>query len=187
MSDRDYITQRHVHLTSPEELFRYYAPHRVEGYCRECPLYGRFWSCPPHPFSGRAYLSPFSQALLLAERITRNPAVPATRTLEEIFQEARRLLGEELRIFVEGKENLEVLIAGNCYHCPRCSREEGQPCRFPEKRRYSLESLGFLVSDMIQEKLALPLEWPSQGQEPAALVAVALVVAKDGEVLRELL
>ncbi|WP_018525107.1 DUF2284 domain-containing protein [Alkalispirochaeta alkalica] len=184
MIPRDYLTSRSTRLVPAETLLAWYEPLRVEGYCRACPFYGSFWSCPPHPFSGEAFLRPFSWALVVAERITRDPRVHPRRPLEEIFQESRRELGQELLRFLSvqppGEErSLEVLIAGNCYHCSRCSRDEGKPCRFPRKMKYSLESLGFLVSDMVQELLDLPLEWPSPGQEPAALVAVALILSHE--------
>ncbi len=67
-----------------------------------------------------------------------------------------------------------ALNAGSCILCPEgCTRPEGKPCRFPDKRRYSLESLGADITATIGDLLGIELKWDREGKLPEYYTLVA--------------
>ena len=68
--------------------------------------------------------------------------------------------------------------AGRCLVCERCARRDAQPCRFPEKLRYSLESLGANVGALVADKLGAPLQWGTKDAPPEYFVLVGAMLTK---------
>lgn len=64
------------------------------------------------------------------------------------------------------------LSAGSCTKCTVCSRETGEPCLYPDKMRYSIESLGGNVGLTIEKLMGLRLEWMEEGRLPHHFVLV---------------
>ena len=57
------------------------------------------------------------------------------------------------------------LSAGSCHRCKNgCTRTQEKPCRFPEKMRYSIESLGGNVGLTIEKLMGIKLEWIEEGK-----------------------
>ena len=59
-----------------------------------------------------------------------------------------------------------------------CKRTEGQPCRFPDKMRYSIESLGGNVGLTISRLMGIELEWMKEGTMPRYFVLVSGLLVK---------
>ena len=60
-----------------------------------------------------------------------------------------------------------ALTAGPCRICPDgCARVQGEPCRFPERKRHSLESLGGDITATLKDILGIDLIWDSDGRLP---------------------
>jgi predicted metal-binding protein len=94
-----------------------------------CSQYGKRWSCPPHAMDQAGFdelLGCYSQALLVAGQ-------PPLRDFQE------KLLGLEREAFLGGFKKALVFSGGPCCWCESC---DDTMCRFPEKRRPSLESCG---------------------------------------------
>jgi predicted metal-binding protein len=94
-----------------------------------CAAYGRRWSCPPHSMDQTAFrelLSCYSRALLVAGQ---PPLLAFQGHLLELEREA----------FLGGFKKALVFSGGPCSWCASC---DDRQCRFPEKRRPSLESCG---------------------------------------------
>ena len=94
-----------------------------------CSQYGNRWSCPPHSMDQAGFedlLGCYSRALLVAGQ-------PPLRD----FQDA--LLELEREAFLGGFKKSLVFSGGPCCWCESC---DDIKCRFPEKRRPSLESCG---------------------------------------------
>ena len=58
------------------------------------------------------------------------------------------------------------------------ARRDKEPCRFPEKLRYSLESLGANVGALAADKLGAPLQWGTKDAPPEYFVLVGAVLTK---------
>ena len=94
-----------------------------------CSQYGKRWSCPPHSMDQAGFqelLGCYSRALLVAGQ-------PPLRDFQE------KLLGLEREAFLGGFKKALVFSGGPCCWCEECDDTQ---CRFPEKRRPSLESCG---------------------------------------------
>jgi predicted metal-binding protein len=94
-----------------------------------CSQYGKRWSCPPHVMDQAGFqelLGCYSRALLVAGQ----PPLAS-------FQE--QLLELEKTAFLSGFTKALVLSGGPCSWCDHCAEQQ---CRFPEKRRPSLEACG---------------------------------------------
>lgn len=94
-----------------------------------CSLYGKRWSCPPHALDQTGFeelLGCYSRALLVAGQ-------PPLRDFQE------KLLGLEREAFLGGFKKALIFSGGPCCWCESC---DDIKCRFPEKRRPSLEACG---------------------------------------------
>jgi len=94
-----------------------------------CMFYGKKWSCPPHSLTTDEFkelLGCYSKAIVVAGQ----PPLPD-------FQ--NKLLELEKEAFLNGCKKALVFSGGPCTWCESCAENQ---CRFPEKRRPSLESCG---------------------------------------------
>ncbi|OGU16002.1 MAG: hypothetical protein A2076_05025 [Geobacteraceae bacterium GWC2_53_11] len=108
-----------------------------------CSQYGTRWSCPPHAMDQGGFeelLGCYSRALLVAGQ-------PPLRDFQE------NLLGLEREAFLGGFKKALVFSGGPCSWCESC---DDTRCRFPEKRRPSLESCGCDVF-ALAESCGIPL------------------------------
>ncbi len=162
-----------THLTTMETLYQHYKPVEVESYCSACPNYGRIWSCPPFDFDVTTYLAPYSHVLIIGVKTTD-------------FEVTRRRFGDILKGISETMEieAIEVLIAGNCYHCEVCTKTIGEPCILKEGTKYSLEALGFHVGDICEHILDAPLDW--SGSE-GTFMTVGAILSNSKEMLEALI
>ena len=94
-----------------------------------CMFYGKKWSCPPNSMSADEFKE-------LLGCYSRGIVVVGQPPLED-FQ--RRLLDLEKEAFLNGYKKALVFSGGPCTWCESCDEIQ---CRFPEKRRPSLESCG---------------------------------------------
>lgn len=94
-----------------------------------CMFYGKKWSCPPNSMGADEFkelLGCYSKAIVVAGQ----------PPLQE-FQ--NKLLDLEAAAFLNGSKKALVFSGGPCTWCEHCDDNQ---CRFPEKRRPSLESCG---------------------------------------------
>lgn len=169
-------------LTVEECLEKYVDVEKYLGFCRECPNYGKCWSCPPYDFDPLDIWRSFDWLEILAFQITpeseeaRKQAAEDPRVLLAPFRAS--LDGELTQMEAEIPDSLR-LNAGRCLVCPVCARREGEPCRYPEKMRCSIESLGGAVGDIAAQVLHTPLLWGKNGEAPAYYVLVGGLLRKE--------
>lgn len=114
--------------------------------CSRCENYGKNYSCPP--LSGnleenKARFTKYEHAIIVNKVIYLGQYYELMQSSGEEFGK----LIDELRKLLEGKP---VMIAGpgGCRLCEKCACLTDEPCRFPDKRRYSLEGSGMDVVTM---------------------------------------
>lgn len=166
-----YTTEWIENKVSIDTLLKYYDHMKVENYCKNCENYQRIWSCPPHNFNTYDYLKAYKWADLYALKIN-IPAGTSKDDLMSIFQKERRAFGNKLMAM---EDNSHALIAGNCYQCNVCMRQENKACILKDKRRYSLESLGLIVSEITSNLLGIELKWTEEGQSTYLVTVGALL------------
>lgn len=157
-------------------------------YCKQCPNYNQIWSCPSYDFDVEEYWKQYKHLHLYGRQIIfDNAARTRTYTEEEMNQLLEHVLSKEKQILAEQLFALETdnpgsisLSAGNCQYCGKdnCSKKENQPCRYPDKMRYSIESLGGNVGKTISNLFHIELEWMEEGKLPSHFVLVSGLLTK---------
>ena len=172
-------------LPVKEWLERYCVPEKFALACQGCPDYGRVWSCPPELPPASELFAPFERVHLIGMKVvykkeTREAATSPEKTdrlRAATYGKAKRVLLESLLELEKSIPGSWSIAAGRCELCRRCAREDGLPCRMPERLRYSFSGFGFDLTRMASEALGLELLWSPQGL-PAYNVAVAALLER---------
>lgn len=176
-------TEVYVHKLPIGELLENYR--NVETFlesCQLCPNYGKVWSCPPDLPDINGYLEPYEDMFVIAVKIiypdeTRELAKTDADTAlirEQTYEQVKKKLLLGLLAVEEECQVGKCLGAGRCILCEHCTREDGKPCRYPHKRRYSVTGFGFDFTKILQEFFEIPMLWSSKGL-PCYDVAVAML------------
>jgi predicted metal-binding protein len=157
---------------------------KVQTYCInsyfKCPSYGHSWACPPEAPYLEQEISKYNTYYLifvkfnLREFIEReklkHPEKNETNVRNVFFMNnfLRENLEEEILLFINGQDNLYdeklILWDGFCRICSNekdkgCNYDTGDPCRYPDKKRYSMEAVGIDVTQTVRN-LNFNIEWP---------------------------
>lgn len=168
-------------LTVPEWLEKYCRPEKFVPLCRECPQYGKNWSCPPGMTTAEALAGDYRYVQVIGlkvkydEQVLREAEHSPQRTEElrqETYEAAKKKLLQALLALEREFPGSKTIMAGGCTLCRTCARVQGEPCRYPEKMRYSYSGLGFDLGRISEELLGMPLLWQKRGL-PAYTVAIA--------------
>lgn len=142
--------------------------------CKDCPSYGKRWSCPPYDFSVRTLWGQYSSILLYEEKIP-IPAEYREKTYEQdalnelcraLLAPVKRKMTDDLLALERHYPNSLALFPGTCELCERCSKENGEPCIHPVMMRYSIESLGGNVAQAVQIYFDDTILWAKDGHLP---------------------
>ena len=182
-----YTTEVFVKQLPKEDVFeRYVRKEEFAEACKQCPFYGKMWSCPPDMPSLEDYLKKQNTVYLIGVKVNYSEALQREGNTPEKAQEIRDdsyekvkrnlllVLLELEKIVSEGK----CIGAGRCGLCKECTREQGKACRYPAMRRYSIAAFGFDCGVMMKEQLKLELQWKADGSLPEYDMAVAAIFAQ---------
>jgi predicted metal-binding protein len=147
-------------------------------YCKECRNYEAVWSCPSYDFDPEDYWKEYDEFLVVARKIIFGPDVDVERSFE-IMHEVKNDMSLELYELEKEYPGSISLSAGSCSMCKEgCIRTEGLPCRYPDKMRYSIESLGGNVGKTVSKLMGYELEWVEEGKLPSYFVLVGGLLKK---------
>ncbi|TFG11948.1 MAG: hypothetical protein EU535_06695 [Promethearchaeota archaeon] len=151
----------------------------------KCPFYGHSWSCPPNSPYLEKVLETYKEFYLIysmfdLEEYIKKEKKRTNRSeffIKNTFLLTKSMensdLEEEFTKFLEKYNNKHrrklLLYDGTCKVCKlqgkdNCTYDSGEPCRFPNEKRYSMESVGIDVISTIRElkrKKILNIEYPS--------------------------
>ncbi|WP_432748627.1 DUF2284 domain-containing protein [Pectinatus frisingensis] len=148
-------------------LGKYQERERFLRYCKDCHKYNTRWSCPPLDFDPNEYLAPYKYSYLIGIRIFYDAAIiAAANTKEKIrytslktTKTVKKQVSEILLAAEQYTPTTISLSSGGCDFCCRCSRIKNEPCRRPEKMRYSLDAFGINLSKIAKKFLNIELLW----------------------------
>ena len=146
-------------------------------FCKECANYGKLWCCPQYTFDvEKDYWNKYRKIQIMGRKLY----LPKELTSQSYIKNEQRKITEEF--LLPYKEELEQeilkleqdspgsvsLSSGACLHCKNaeCTRLSGKPCRFQDKMRYSIESLGGNVGKTVTKYLKQELQWVEEGKLP---------------------
>lgn len=175
------VTRYAAEISVEEYMEKYVDVDTFLAACKACPNYGNVWSCPSYDFDVEQYWRKYKTFKLTASKLefdkemlarTYSPEEISTLLNEVVSPEKQKLSDELLEMEKQFPGSIS-LSAGSCQTCKGgCTRPEGKPCRFPEKMRYSIESLGGNVGLTIEKLMGLHLEWMEEGRLPGHFVLV---------------
>lgn len=151
--------------------------------CQECPNYEKLWSCPTYDFDVIKYWNQYTNLDVLGTEIIFDEEMTAkTYTKEEIddilqksLYKEKKALSDELFIREKKIPGSISLAAGSCALCgpDNCARPSGEKCRYPDKMRYSIESLGGNVGLTISKLFHMEIEWMEEGKLPHHFILIS--------------
>jgi len=129
-----------------------------------CRLYGRNGGCPPlaPTFSekwGRHAL--FLYAKILTEnyppKVLNGPYYTRWVFVETFLTALTNRIGR----YLSSELDCYYLGSGHCVSCrpKKCSLKQGDPCKKPNARTYSLEATGILVTELMEKLFGIELKW----------------------------
>lgn len=133
------------------------------GLCKSCPNCGNVWSCPPYSFDPLEIWNKFSKLRIIVYKIEPLPGCEENLALLEKTKHEMLLYTYALEKKNPGST---ALSAGKCSLCSECSRPKNEPCRMPDKMRYSIESLGGDVEKALRELFGIEILWEVDGKTP---------------------
>lgn len=149
-------------LTVKEFLENYYDFKYTSQKCKKCHMYNKRWSCPSFNNNIKDYWKKFDTVELIHLKIILDENLLNKRfTKDEIYTILDNTLFKEKNILIGKLEdnNRYFLSTGYCNICERCSKEDNIPCRFPEIKKYSIESLGGIVTKISNELFNNQIKW----------------------------
>lgn len=161
-------------------------PERFEEACSRCPGYGGCWACPPYGFDVREIWSSYDSILLYAKKavipseLTERIYAPEElkAVYEELLAPVEEELVTELRRMEAGTPGSLMLTSGGCLLCGTCARLEGAPCRYPDKLRYSIESIGGDVVGSLRSYFGEKVLWAVNGRLPEYFILLGGLLKK---------
>ncbi|MBR0206530.1 MAG: hypothetical protein IJQ45_07295 [Clostridia bacterium] len=157
---------------------------RFSGCCRDCPNWGRYWSCPPFSFDPMAIWERYASLRLYARKLVfrKDRLFPGERRAFE-EKELPKIKGdmarELLAMEAEAPGSL-ALFPGKCEWCSVCARIEGRPCRTPDRMRYSIEALGGDCGGALERYMGESLRWAEGRRLPEQMILLGgLLLPKE--------
>ena len=95
-----------------------------------------------------------------------------------MFNEIKDYMTDKLLDMENYYPNSVSLPPGSCTRCDVCFKKENSKCNAPEKLRYSLEALGFLVSDIYRDIFESELGW-AKGKLPESFNTCSAFLTND--------
>ncbi len=156
----------------------------VQTYCNnpkfKCPNYGHSWACPPNAPYLEEKVSEFQRFFIVYHQFdlkkyvakiqANHPKRKKDRILRNFYAKdmMNDHLEQEMAQFLNDhqgsyKEKL-ILWHGFCRVCSNskdkcCTYDSGKPCRYPNRKKHSMEAVGINVNDTVKN-LKIDLEWP---------------------------
>ncbi len=178
----------HIECVPMEELRTCHKLSEVLGYCTQCSNYRSNHSCPDFDFEVEALLDTYAHAVIIMTRIDTGEIRAQLDLLKKrsfdsavydryasdletadggwktklsmyVFEAVKDQMTEKLLAVERQVPESLSLPPGACTRCKTCLKTRGLPCTEPNKLRYSLEALGFLVSDIYHKIYGFELQW----------------------------
>lgn len=160
-------------------------PDEVLTFCQACKNYGKNYSCPQFDFETTTWLADYDYATLIltitptAELANRRAELAAgdyrSATYQQYskgddddlfmrismyaFEQIKYKLNDKLLKYERRAAGVISIPPGSCSYCKSCAKARGERCLYPEKLRYSLEALGFLVSAVLDVFFDYEIDW----------------------------
>ena len=169
----------------------YFSREKTLGYCKACPNFSKYWSCPPYAFDEAIFLKQFKYIHIIGRQMevpredlrnVRDPQAVKNYCTEKL--QAIKVMTWKTLLEIENEvDGVIGLIPGNCPICETqgmaCARKTNEPCRNPSLMRFSLESLGFNVADLLKYEVGMTIQWGDTYRLPEVLTSVSAILCNE--------
>lgn len=133
---------------------------KFKGLCESgCRNYNQKYSCPPFSPSFESLASNHEGLFVLMFRCRLDQISSAGYNKVRIANAVMKSRIDRLMRELESKFKTTFLSTGSCRLCRPCKCKSNQPCRHPDKRRYSLEAVGIDCNHLSESLFNIPLQW----------------------------
>ena len=176
-----YITSLTSYLECNKITFDYY---KFANECKiGCKNFRKKYSCPPYSPSFNNLSSNYNYLLVNTLKIKLDGFNKIYNTIRMANIVAKniqkRLFNKINKEIKDRKEKIIILENGSCRLCKTCELQKKLPCRYPKKMRYSLESTGIDVNDLIKKTFNFELKWYSNNNFPEYQCVVGGILLKQ--------
>lgn len=161
---------------------------RFLGCCGECPNFGKTWSCPPYDFDPMDIWKQYSRFYLYAiKTITPPELLEKTYELDELLKLGAQItlastkgMADHLEAEQKKYPGSRIIGGGRCVLCGdgNCARMKDEPCRFPDRMTYSIESLGGNVQETLKRYLDEDIYWGADGHLAPSYIRIGGLLKK---------
>jgi predicted metal-binding protein len=88
----------------------------------------------------------------------------------------------KLMYYLESKFNTQFLSSGSCNLCKPCKCKLKLPCKHPDKRRYSLESIGIDCNKLSKDLFNHPLTWYKNKKAPEYSCIICGLICNQSQI-----
>lgn len=162
--------------------------------CIGCRNFDKKYSCPPKSPSFEVLSKDYGYLLVNAFKVpyielkkeynsVRMANVVAKSLQRKIFDKTAQELRENNLKFV-------ILENGSCRLCKTCALQKKEPCKHPDKMRFSLEATGVDVNDLVLKCFDFPLQWYYKGKKekfPEYQCVVSAILTNEPEKVSNIL
>ena len=169
----------------------YLSMRKVRGYCKKCPNYGKYWSCPEFAFNEILFLNEFQYMYPIGREYTipkkdrqKTIGIQACANYCNNLHKAMKIEAwRDLLAFEKAVPGTLALVPGNCHICEAqgmdCARQKGLKCRYAHMMRFSPEALGFDVDAISKFEIGMLLRWPREGHLPEKMSCVMAILSNQ--------
>ena len=151
--------------------------------CKQgCKNYNKKYCCPPvapgFESLAKNYDGLFVMLFLCRLNQIKSTEYNKLRIANSVMKSKVERLMRDLR----ERFNLSYFGTGSCRLCRPCRYELGEPCRYPNKKRYSLEAVGINCNKLILDLFKIPLLWYKNKKSPAYTCVVCGLVCNEKDI-----
>lgn len=150
--------------------------------CKEgCVNYGRKYSCPPFSPSFTTVSEGYESLLVVLFLSTLSQIKSTEYNKLRIANIVMKSKIDKIMRELEKVNNTKFLSTGSCRLCKPCGAKVGKPCKYPDKKRYSLESLGVDCNNLVKNLFEKELLWFKNKKAPEYTCVVCGLLCKKEE------
>lgn len=154
-------------INTVELLRKYQKKDKFLPFCKSCNEYNKRWSCPPTTIDTKNYLKQYPHIILISFKIEYKKiflenfldAEECTTKINRLLKKIRKDIANQLFEIEKLSPNSKFFGAGACLFCCRCERAKGNPCKKPEKMRYSLDTFELDLTSISKDLFNIEILW----------------------------
>lgn len=157
-----------------------------ENKCKTCRNYNKKYSCPPLSPEFNSYVD-CDKLLVLMLKMNLNQLDGFDYNEFHKIRIGNAILKPKIeKIMRELGGGSKFLSSGACRLCKPCQLTLKKPCKHPDKRRYSLESLGVNCDALSKDLFGTPLLWYKDKKASEYTLVICALPVKDNNTLEDI-